>query len=339
MDSGDRNWSELPLRDAATELGELEVPSGATRPLSTTVGRRGRDPLPVMSGVDGEYMLMRECWVTDRSFISLKYAMTDRRARVYASRALSPSRRCVRSAASGETGDGVSNRSSLPLVLGKLTPDSSGPGEGKGVDGPPIGRKLRRFATRVELEWGERLGDEVSTESKLGDGTGEGLGNGEAPFTSDSSFGPVMDEETDVSGDPPGISMPREPVEDRRTSIRDRGFRLDAVGAGVDPDVDSETFARGVTPGLRVDGFEAGTSGFNLPIDIFFKKPHLPCCSFGLSSFLRNILRWRVVDISARCKESPRMGIRGREESEILVDCSGDGVDAASRSGCLSRGL
>src|SRR6266478_9840621 len=194
MDSGDRNWSELPLRDAATELGELEVPSGATRPLSTTVGRRGRDPLPVMSGVDGEYMLMRECWVTDRSFISLKYAMTDRRARVYASRALSPSRRCVRSAASGETGDGVSNRSSLPLVLGKLTPDSSGPGEGKGVDGPPIGRKLRRFATRVELEWGERLGDEVSTESKLGDGTGEGLGNGEAPFTSDSSFGPVMDE-------------------------------------------------------------------------------------------------------------------------------------------------
>jgi hypothetical protein len=220
MDSADRSWSELPLRDAATELGELKVPSGATRPLSVTVGRR-RDPLPVMSGIDGEYMLMRECWVTDRSFISLKYAMTDRRARVYASRALSPSRRCACSAVSGEIGDGVSNRSSSPLVLGKLTPDGNGPGEGKGVGGPPIGRKLRRFATRVEEEEREGLGDEGATESKLGEGTGERLGNMEVSFMSGPSFASAMDGETDISGDPPGISKPREPVEDRRTSIKD----------------------------------------------------------------------------------------------------------------------
>ena len=68
---------------------------------------------------------------------------------------------------------------------------------------------------------------------------------------SGSSFGSVTDGETDISGDTLGISMPREPVEDRRTSIKDRGFRLDTVGAGVDPSVNSATFARGVMPGLR----------------------------------------------------------------------------------------
>lgn len=152
MDSEDRSWSELPLRDAATELGELKEPSGAARLSAAAVGRRGRDPLPVMSGVDCEYMLMMDCCVTDKSFISLKYAMTDRRARVYASRTLSSSRRCICSAVSGEIGDGISNCSSSPLVLGELTPDDNGPEEGKGLDGPPIGRKLRRFATRVEGE-------------------------------------------------------------------------------------------------------------------------------------------------------------------------------------------
>src|SRR5258707_15251094 len=88
-----------------------------------------------------------------------------------------------------------------------------------------------------------------------------------------------------------------------------------------------------------MDSFGADTSGFNLPIDIFLKKPHLPGCSFGLSSFLRNTLRWRPADISARCRESRRTGIRGLEESETLVDCSGDGADAVSRSERLSEGL
>jgi hypothetical protein len=60
-----------------------------------------------------------------------------------------------------------------------------------------------------------------------------------------------MDEETDISGDTPGISMPREPVEDRRTSIKERGFGLDNMNGEIDPDVDSATFARGVMPGLR----------------------------------------------------------------------------------------
>jgi hypothetical protein len=59
------------------------------------------------------------------------------------------------------------------------------------------------------------------TESKLGEGTGERLGNMEVPFMSGPSFGSAIDGETDISGDPPGISKPREPVEDRRTSIKD----------------------------------------------------------------------------------------------------------------------
>jgi hypothetical protein len=94
------------------------------------------------------------------------------------------------------------------------------------------------------------LGDEGTTESKLGDGTSEELGNGESPLGS-ASFESVIDEETDTSEDPPGISMPREPVEDRRTSINDKGFGLDTMGVGIDLDVDSATFARGVMPGLR----------------------------------------------------------------------------------------
>jgi hypothetical protein len=53
-----------------------------------------------------------------------------------------------------------------------------------------------------------------------------------------------MDGETDISGGPFGISMPREPVDDNRTSIKDRGFE------GVESAVDSTTFARGVIPGF-----------------------------------------------------------------------------------------
>ena len=69
IDSGDRNWSELPLREADKEP---RVPSDATRPLSAVVGRRERGPLPAISGDDGEYMLMSPSCVTDKSFISLK---------------------------------------------------------------------------------------------------------------------------------------------------------------------------------------------------------------------------------------------------------------------------
>ena len=92
------------------------------------------------------------------------------------------------------------------------------------------------------------MGDEGTTESKLGDGGNEVLGDGAIPF-SPSSFGSGLDVEIDISGGPPGISMPREPVDDSRTSIKDRGFGVDTVGC-VGPDIDSATFSRGVTPGF-----------------------------------------------------------------------------------------
>ena len=136
------------------------------------------------------------------------------------------------------------------------------------------------------------MGDEGTTESKLGDGGNEELGDGAIPF-SPASFGSGLDVEIDISGGPPGISMPRELVDDSRTSIKDRESGVDTVGC-VGPDIDSGpgTFSRGVTPGFMYaeDGFGAGASGFNFPIDIF-KKPHLPACSFDLSSFLHNTLR------------------------------------------------
>ena len=58
-------------------------------------------------------------------------------------------------------------------------------------------------------------------ESKLGDNEGLGLGNGAIPFGS-ASLGSGMDGEIEISGGVPGISKPSEPVDDNRTSIRDR---------------------------------------------------------------------------------------------------------------------
>jgi len=87
-------------------------------------------------------------------------------------------------------------------------------------------------------------------QSKLGDGGNEVLGDGAIPF-SPASFGSGLDVEIDISGGPPGISMPREPVDDSRTSIKDRKSGVDTVGC-VGPDIDSGpgTFSRGVTPGF-----------------------------------------------------------------------------------------
>jgi hypothetical protein len=192
------------------------------------------------------------------------------------------------------------------------------------------------LTTRVEVGLGERPGDEGTTESKLGDGGIEELGGGAVPFgLTSSSIGSALDGEIDISGGPPGISKPREPVDDSRTSIRDKGFGLDAKELGVvGPDVDSATFARGVMPSFTwaEDGFVVGASGFNFPIDIFFRNPHLPGCSFGLSSFLRNTLRWRTAVFSASYKESRRRGTRGCEASEIFDGGVSDDAEAAACS-------
>jgi hypothetical protein len=125
-------------------------------------------------------------------------------------------------------------------------------------------------------ESGERLGDEGATESKLGDGAGKGLGDGGTPFIS-SSLGSIMDGETDISKVAPGISMPREPVDESRTSISDIRGR-DASAEGVELEVVDSV--RGAMVGFTwtVNGLVVGVSGLSLPIDIFFKKPHFPGC-------------------------------------------------------------
>ena len=200
-------------------------------------------------------------------------------------------------------GLGVNKRRSSSSVLARLIPEENGTGEGKGEDGvggPPMGRKLRRFVTRLVGESGEGLGDEGATESKLGDGARKGIGDdGDISFISTS----LVIGETDISGVAPGISMPipREPVDESRTSISAIGFVRDA-SEGVDLELVVVDSVREAMPGFAwvVDGLCVGISGLSLPIDIFFKKPHFPgCCSFGLSSFLREPLRWRVVGFSA----------------------------------------
>ena len=146
------------------------------------------------------------------------------------------------------------------------------------MGGPPIGRKLRRFVTRVMGE-SERLGDEGATESKLGDGARKGLvGDGEISFVS-TSLGPLVEGETDISGVAPRrISMPREPVDESRTSISDRGFARGA-SEGVDVAFVVVDSVRGAMPGFAwVNGLCVGVSGLSFPIDIFFKKPHFPGC-------------------------------------------------------------
>jgi len=163
-----------------------------------------------------------------------------------------------------------------------------------------MGRKLRRFVTRVAAESGRRLGDEGAPDSKLGDRAAKGLGDGDLSFIS-ASLDPVMNGETDMSADTPGMSMPREPVDESRTSIRDIEFgRVASEGIGLESEVVDSVTGVMLSFAWAVDGLCVGVSGLSLPMDIFFKNPHFPgCWSFDLSSFLREPLRWRVADFSA----------------------------------------
>jgi hypothetical protein len=97
--------------------------------------------------------------------------------------------------------------------------------------------------TRGVGEWRERLGDEGATESKLAEAAREVLGEGGISFIS-ASLCSIMVGETDISGVSPEISMPREPVDESRTLIRDTGT------VGEDVEVDSATFGRVATPGF-----------------------------------------------------------------------------------------
>jgi hypothetical protein len=180
-------------------------------------------------------------------------------------------------------GLGVNNRRSSSSVVARLIPKENGPSDGEGEDGvggPPIGRKLRRFVTRLVGECRERLGDEGATESKLGDGASKGLADDGDISSVSTSLGPYIDGETDISGVVPGISMPREPVDESRTSISDIGLGRDEASDGVDLELVVVNSVRGAMPGFAwaVNDLCVGVSGLSLPIDIFFKKPHFPGC-------------------------------------------------------------
>ena len=73
--------------------------------------------------------------------------------------------------------------------------------------------------------------------------------------------------------------MPREPVDESRTSISDIRFGRDEASEGIGLELVVVNSVRGAMPGFAwaVD-LCVGVSGLSLPIDIFFKKPHFPGC-------------------------------------------------------------
>lgn len=88
--SGDRNWPDI---EAAREIVFSELA------LSMTVGLREREILGEPSG-DPPYTDRVLPWERLKSFMSFRYAITERKARVYASLALSSSLRAIISSAS-----------------------------------------------------------------------------------------------------------------------------------------------------------------------------------------------------------------------------------------------
>ena len=88
--SGDRSWADM---EAAREIVFSEFA------LSTTVGLREREILGESSG-DPPYIDKVVPWERLKSFISFRYAIIERKARVYASLALSSSLRATKSTVS-----------------------------------------------------------------------------------------------------------------------------------------------------------------------------------------------------------------------------------------------
>ncbi len=80
IDSLDRSWLESN-ETTVVPLGAIET----SRPFSTIVGRRDRG---MVSSEPGIFVAI-DCCTVPRSFMSFRYAMTERRALMYASRALS----------------------------------------------------------------------------------------------------------------------------------------------------------------------------------------------------------------------------------------------------------
>ena len=271
--------------------------SDAPRPLSTIVGRREREEPGRPSSDADPYILPGFVAVWFRSFMSFRYAITERNARVDASRCFSSSLR--ETSAGSWAGLGVALRISSTSPLEAMTPCRNGPGAGMLRDGGiSMGRKLLRRAARVVGEGARSV--------LLNEDGAEGL------ILSTRSRPSATGGEISTAGF--AVIAPSVPVVDSRTSMRG-----DVTGLG-------DTVGRSAAAGLEVRstwgalscmgsyGFmgverpdDEGESIRILPIDIFFKNPHLP----GVFSFCEVLCRSEGLFSAVAGRLKLRPGVEG----------------------------
>jgi hypothetical protein len=265
MASGDRSWLDIdPARD-------IDIMDASEFVLSMIVGLRERIPLGEPSSAP-PYMLVVLPWDSPRSFISFKYAMMERKARVYASRARSSSLREAKSMWSPTRiglGVGLRLSSSESSLGGTDRRSKAGTGvAGRVNDTSPTGKKLLLLDARG-------TGEGEGTRKLAGVVTG-GIGDAfsEFGFSCPCSGVDKATEGTLV------VSGPKNPVVEKRTSIwGDVSENMERLEAG------AET---GWGWGVRLyevcgrDGTGDSGPGLIFPIDIFFKKPHRPFFSLSL---------------------------------------------------------
>jgi hypothetical protein len=181
--------------------------------LSMIVGRRERIPLDELSSAPEYMLIVLPPWDRPRSFISFKYAITERKARVYASRTRSSSLRVAKSTLS-ESGTG------LDVILGP----------GSSVLSPPDRRSRKGTGDSAGIVAVSSTGKKLLL---LDDrGTGEDDGIRKLPGTAGGGIGEAFSEvgvsfsfslsssggDKATEGAPP-VSGPKNSVVEKRRSI------------------------------------------------------------------------------------------------------------------------
>ena len=272
LDSAERSWDvETDDRDTmeVTELSEL------SRLLSTTVGLRGR---PGVSSNPPYMLIVLLTCVRPKSCMSLRYAITDRNARVRASLAFSSSRRwiCSMGFVCIGLGTGLVLSSVSSASFAAVTPGTNCDGGGMGIGDISMGRKLLRFAARLvgcgkPSRLVEGVGDFGAARREFSSGDATGISRivgGTALRT--SSLGCLERRPSD--------GWRSVPVVEIRTSICGVKEAL-AKSAAEDNDLS-------IAPGcdfegrrgreLAMEGRAPLTGSARIfPIDIFFRNPHL----------------------------------------------------------------
>ena len=189
-----------------------------------------------------------------------------------ASRAFSSSLRCCGSMLSGTTGLGVA-LSSSPFVA--VTPGRKLAPAGMDKGDMSTGKKLLRFVVRgVGLVGERRVGDAVC--GGLGTSRNGASLDDVSIVTSGIGGGAVLSTSADGFLDKPGMWPPigcrSDPVVEMRTSICGVADERDPSTGTTETDFDG---GRCIRPWVVEGRDDEGESDLILPMDIFFRKPHL----------------------------------------------------------------